>query len=209
MDSQTISLLKGDIGKDLLEAYRAAGQVACDIETSGLDWRDARIGTCQLFAPEVGAVIVQVNSEIPQFLCRLLSDETALKVFHHAPFDMRFIGWHWKTSITRVACTKIASKILEPNLPNEQHSLQALLRRHLDVDISKETERVSNWLAKELTPAQAVYAAKDVFYLLPLLQVLEKRLAGVGLHSLFERCLQHLPARVELDLRGYGDVYLY
>jgi ribonuclease D len=209
VDSQAIPLLKGDIGEDLLEAYRAAGHVACDIETSGLNWRDARIGTCQLFAPEVGAAIVQTNGEVPQLLCRLLSDEAVLKVFHHAPFDMRFIGWHWKTSITRVACTKIASKILEPDLPKEQHSLQALLRRHLDIDISKEAERVSDWLAKDLTPAQVAYAATDVFYLLPLLQVLEKRLTGVDLHSLFERCLQHLPTRVELDLRGYGDVYLY
>src|SRR4051794_39086238 len=83
-------VLRGDLTEDLLVELSQAPRVAWDIETTGLDWRTERIGTCQLFAPEVGVVIVQANDEVPDRLRQLLADPAILKVLHHAPFDLRF-----------------------------------------------------------------------------------------------------------------------
>jgi len=189
-------------------ALQRAGQIACDIETSGLEWSAARIGTFQLHTPTMQTVVVQLNGATPSRLRSLIGDHQVRKVFHHAPFDLRFITSHWKVAARNVACTKIASKLLDPSLANEEHSLQALLRRYLSVSISKE-EQVSDWLVNDLSDAQVAYAAADVAYLLPLLDCLATRLCQAGLDKLFEQCLAHLPTRVELDLRRYPDIYQY
>jgi ribonuclease D len=201
-------LLRDDIDGEVADALHAVPRVAWDIETSGLDWREDRIGTCQLHAPEVGTLIVQINGKRPPRLAGLLADPGVLKVFHHAPFDLRFMTWQWKSSAESVACTKIASKLLEPHVPNDWHTLQALLDRYLGVHISK-IERISDWLADDLSEAQLSYAAADVIHLLPLLDRLEKELANVGISDLYARCIEFLPARVRLEVGGYPDVFAY
>ncbi len=197
-----------DLADDLAAALHSVPRVAWDIETSGLDWRTDRIGTCQLHAPEVGTFIVQLNGRLPARLRELLADPGVLKVFHHAPFDLRFMSWQWNVSAESVACTKIASKLLAPHARKDEHSLQALLDQHLGVHISK-LERISDWLAADLSEAQLRYAAADVTHLLPLLGTLEKSLANAGLSDLYARCIEFLPARVQLDTGEYPDVFSY
>lgn len=79
----------GDVDDDFLAAAVAAGEVAWDIETSGLDWRLDRIATCQL-ATRTDAVVVQVGPwGAPERLRSLLADVGVRKVFHHAPSSHR------------------------------------------------------------------------------------------------------------------------
>lgn len=207
--SDTVTALRGDLTSPLADALHAAPRVAWDIETSGLDWRIEKIGTCQLHAPEVGSVLVQLDDTVPERLREILADTDVLKVFHHARFDLRFLCSQWKTLAKSVACTKVASKLLDPHGPTESHSLQELLTRHLGIRIDKGAERVSDWMAQDLTPAQLDYAIADVAHLLPLFDVLLRQLRSVGLDALFDRCLDFLPSCVELDLRGYPDVFAY
>jgi ribonuclease D len=209
MITRDVLVLRGDLTDDLFNAIKRAGRVAWDIETSGLDWRCDRIGTCQLHADGVGTVVVQLADFVPDRLRDLLADAGILKVFHHAPFDLRFMTASWKTSAAALACTKIASKLLEPSVPPQEHSLQSLLGRHLTVKIEKGAVRTSDWTHSTLSEQQVAYAAADVQYLLPLLESLEGRLTSVGLHDLYRACLQHLPTRVELEVGGWPDVYAY
>ncbi|MGH1526501.1 hypothetical protein ACRAWC_21795 [Leifsonia sp. L25] len=66
-----------------------------DIETTGLDWRSATIETCQLsFAGEV-FVVQLLGNQHPDNLSRLLAAPKVTKLFHHAPFDVRFMTAHW------------------------------------------------------------------------------------------------------------------
>lgn len=208
LDSPTPLVLADDLNQELATALHSVPRVAWDIETSGLDWRENQIGTCQLHAPEFGTVIVQLNGKVPGRLRDLLSDPGVRKVFHHAPFDLRFMTHHWGVAAESVACTKIASKLLAPHAKNETHSLQALLEQHLEVRISKQ-ERLSDWLAANLSDAQLCYAAADVTHLLPLLDSLEKHLANAGLGQLYADCTKFLPARVQLETGGFPDVFAY
>ncbi len=153
MMSESPVLVMRDIDESLLTRFRGSRYVAWDIETSGLEWSTDRIGTCQLHADGVGTVIVKSDGSAPDLLASLLGDPGVIKVFHHAPFDLRFMSSQWKVAPASVVCTKIASKLLCPHVPSEAHSLQNLLRVRLDVEISK-AERTSNWLAPDLTPEQ-------------------------------------------------------
>lgn len=207
--SGPIRVLGGDLPGDLAEGFAAADRMAWDIETSGLDWRRERIGTCQLFAVGVGAVVVSVGAGRPARLAGLLEDGSVEKVFHHAPFDLRFLVTAWGVSPRSVRCTKVASKILDPEAPNETHSLQQLARRYLGLELPKGAVRVSDWTAAQLTDEQVEYAAGDVVCLPGLLTAMESRLRETGRQELYDACCAFLPARVTLEVGDYPDVFAY
>jgi ribonuclease D len=182
--------------------------VAWDIETSGLNWSQDAIGTCQVATEEWAAVIVRPDEDDPKYLRALLEHTGVQKVFHHAMFDLRFMASHWGAQPRNIACTKVASKILNPELEAGMHSLKPVLARHLNIEISK-TEQVSDWLAPLLTRSQLEYAISDVRHLIPLHRVLESKCWNAQVHEELLASFQYLPTRVSLDLRGSGDVFKY
>ena len=113
-----VRVLSGDLPGNLADTFARSRRIAWDIETTGLDWRRERIGTCQLFAEAVGAVVVSVGKDRPSALARLIEDSTVEKVFHHAPFDLRFMVSAWQVLPAAIRDTKVASKILDPAAPN-------------------------------------------------------------------------------------------
>jgi ribonuclease D len=202
----SVRLFDGDLDEEIFDRALRGRLLAWDIETTGLDWRTERIGTVQLQLDELSC-IVRINGRLPHRLIALLEDPSILKIAHHAMFDLRFMAFHWGATASHVACTKIASKLLRPHAPHEEHSLSALAHRCLGVELDKGL-RTSDWTG-ELTPAQLRYAAEDVRYLPQLYAELDKEIRDRGLLSLRERCYAHLPTRVELDLGGYPDVFEY
>jgi ribonuclease D len=204
-----MSISVGDLSPAMADAFSEASRVAWDVETTGLDWRRDRLGTCQLFAEGVGVVIVSVDARRPQRLVALLEDPQVEKVFHHAPFDLRFMVRAWGAWPMAIRCTKVASKLLEPEALNESHSLQQLVGRHLGVTLEKGSVRTSDWSSADLTPEQLEYAAGDVLHLLPLLDVLQGALGAKGLTRLYDGCCAFLSARAALEVGSYPDVFAY
>ncbi len=200
-----------DLPADLATAFRHADRIAWDVETTGLDWRHERLATCQLFAEDVGVVVVRIRTadSCPERLAALLEDPAVAKVFHHAPFDLRFMVRAWNVQPASIRCTKVASKLLAPDAPNEIHSLRQLVVRNLGVTLTKGAIRTSDWAAADLTPEQLDYAAGDVLHLLALLDVLQADLEQAHLARLYDDCCAFLPARVLLELGGYPDVFAY
>jgi ribonuclease D len=147
------------------------------------------------------------EKQIPERLVSLLENPRIMKIFHHAMFDLRFLHYRWRLIPANTACTKIASKLLTPERP-EGHSLASLTQQYLGVTLNK-TWRTSDWLSSNLAPAQLEYAGNDVVYLSSLLQSLMSTLKGRGLDDLARRCFAHIPAQVQLDVRGYKDVFGY
>lgn len=201
-------LRRGDLDAAWLTMARAAGRVAWDIETSGLEWRSDKIGTCQIGVGSDIAVIQLDPGAVPANLRALLADPGVTKVFHHAPFDLRFMAHSWAVRPAAVACTKIAAKIVSPGREPEAYSLRSVLREYLGVEIDKSMQ-VSDWSRAELSGAQLDYAANDVRYLVELLGVLTARARREGVTALVEASYGYLPVRVALDVRGSGDVFAY
>jgi ribonuclease D len=200
---------RGDLPARLASRYRLAGRIAWDVETTGLDWRRDRLGTCQLYAPDVGASLISMTNAKPVQLLQLLEDGAVRKVFHHAPFDLRFLIRTWHARPEAIRCTKVASKLLDPDASHEEHTLRQLTWRHLGVRIEKGGVRTSDWSARELNRDQVDYAVGDVLYLLPLLEALEQALGAAGLTELYENCCAFLPAHALLTVGGFPDVFAY
>jgi ribonuclease D len=206
-ENEITELTDGDLGESFASRAYAVGSVACDTETSGLDWRTEKLAICQLALPTGEAAIVRlIGARRPEALVRLMADPSVTKVFHHAMFDLRFMAAAWSFEPAAVVCTKIASKLLFPE--RTSHSLQPLLGELLGVAIDKSQQK-SDWLSPQLTKEQVQYALGDVRHLHALYEKLCCNLRERNLMNLASRCYEHIPARVSLELRGYGDVYSY
>jgi len=202
------TVMTGDLQFEFLVAAFNAGRVAADIETSGLDWKEDRIGTVQVHVPSHGTAIVSDIARRPRRLMELITSGRVQKVFHHAPFDLRFMAYHWDVRPINLADTKLASQILDPQSDHKDHSLAPLIKRHFGVYIDKSV-RFSDWLSSDLSDEQMRYAAQDVEYLLPLLDILTEMAIDQGVADLIETSYAYLPIRVATDMRGCGDVFAY
>ncbi|MEP7370225.1 MAG: ribonuclease D [Dermatophilaceae bacterium] len=202
-----MTLVDGDLPADIALTMRTAGRVAVDTETGGLDWARDRLHLCQLFTPETGPVLLRhVEGEL-HGLGSVMRDPAVLKVMHFAPFDLRFLEAQWGVETRSVACTKAASKLLDPTLID--HSLKALLERHLGVLIEKGEVRTSDWSAVTLSDEQVAYAVGDVSHLLDLHQLLASRLEAAGRSSMFEQVCAYMPVDSHLEVEGYPNPLTY
>jgi len=198
-----------DISDSLVEAALSSLAVAIDIETTGLDFNTDKIASVQVGVASGPIEIVRFDHDIdrPENIISLLESRRVLKVFHHAMFDLRFMRTAWGAVPEHVACTKVASKIVDPT-GEVGHRLVDLARYYLGVEIDK-SEQTSDWLSSTLTTEQIAYAANDVRHLVPLLYALLSDLRHQGLERLALRCFDHLPTRVELEVHEFGDVFTY
>lgn len=204
-----VEVFRRDLPRDVYVQLVESRTVAWDIETNGLDPQEARIGTCQLHAHDVGTFIVtHVADAPPPLLSALLADRKVLKVFHHAPFDLSFMMLAWGVKARNVACTKIAVKLLRPTAPSEQFSLKYLMARYFGIRLDKST-RFTDWMADTLSPRQVDYAVNDVVKLLDLYRLLVSEMGQRELLDLYGRCVQFLPTHVELRLHGCADPFSY
>lgn len=203
-----VTIRTGDLTPADFRELREANSVACDIETSGLNFTTDSIGTVQLADDRGRTWIVQINDEIPEYLSLLMSLKSVRKVFHYAPFDLGFMREKWSVRAQNVACTKVAHRVLFPEA--ESHSLQFLLASLMQIEISKESSiRVSDWLVDNLSEQQVEYAVRDVAYLIPLLHLLMEMAAKKGLSRVLDNSFAYLPTRIETERLNAGDVFAY
>ena len=201
--SPTVELYQGD----LPEGRFTAKAIAIDTETLGLNPYRDRLCLVQLSDGDGSAALVQVsNSYDAPVLKRLLADESVLKIFHFARFDVAVLKHFLGVSPSPVYCTKIASKLARTY--TDRHGLKDLCRELLGVEISKQ-QQSSDWGASELTPEQLNYAASDVLYLHALKDRLDAMLKREGRDRLARACFEFLPARAELDLEGWAEMDIF
>lgn len=205
----SVAVVEGDLPHALAAELLRAPRVAIDTETSGLNWSSDELLLCQVFTEATGTVLVKTTDRRAERLIELLRAPTVLKVFHFAPFDLRFLQRAWGVKTRFVACTKTASKILEPSAPSAEHSLQSLVKRELGIQIEKGPVRVSDWGQARLTPEQIAYASSDVSHLFALLDRLLARLRAVEREELYWEVCGYLPTDAYLRVNGFPSPLEY
>lgn len=149
------------------------------------------------------AHIVQLdrsNYDCPN-LKAILSDQSRLKIFHYARFDVAVIREYLGIECTPVYCTRTVSRLVRTY--TDRHGLRECCRDLLRVDINKQ-QQSTDWGADELTEAQRLYAATDVFHLHALKARMDYMLERAGRTELAYKCFDFIPVRAELDALGWG-----
>jgi len=195
----TIRLHRGDLPD--LSSYK--GAVAIDTETMGLDPNRDRLCVVQLSPGNGDADVVQIaagQTKAPN-IEKLLADQSVLKIFHYARFDLAMLAKAFGVMAGPVYCTKIASRLTRTY--TDKHGLKDLARELLGIDLSKQ-QQLSDWGADELTDAQVAYAATDVLHLHALKEKLDVMLARENRSELAAACFRFLLDRARLDLAGWA-----
>ncbi|SHG24947.1 ribonuclease D [Fodinibius roseus] len=204
---KNVTLFENDIDPDFLYSLLGNNYVSIDIETSGLDWKEDKIATIQIFTcGNIAIIKIQNQDYSPDNLIHLFKNKNVLKIFHHAMFDIRFMTNKWGRVFSNIACTKVASKLV--NNKAKDHSLKKLLRDRLQVGIQKELWS-SNWFKSSLTDAQVKYAVDDVRYLRELYRSLKREIEKEQKTELMQACFDFIPKLAWLQVNGYEGVFEY
>lgn len=193
-------LYKGDLPADL----DFGKSVAIDTETLGLNHFRDRLCLVQISSGDGNAHLVKFEKgeyNAPNLL-KILKDDSVLKIFHFARFDLAAMRQNLGVLAQNIYCTRTASKFARTYTDN--HGLKALCEELLGLDLSKK-QQSSDWGSKELNEKQLDYAANDVYHLHKLKDILDERLKREGRYELAIDTMKFLPTRAELDLSGWED----
>ena len=188
---------------DLSDGIDFSNIIAADCEMMGLQPNRDPLCLIQLYDGEGDCHLVQFidkNFEAPNLKKLLSSDKTF--IFHYARHDLAAIKHDLDVKIKNVYCTKIGSKIARTY--SQGHGYKDLCKELLNVDISKK-QQSSDWSNPDLSVEQINYAATDVIYLHDIKEKLDEILDRQNRKKLVQACIEFLPTRVELDLRGWNN----
>ena len=194
-----INFYKGD----LPSSFKATNIVALDSETMGLNPKRDKLCLVQISNGDDVCHLVKIDlsTEKPLNLIKILKNNKIQKIFHFARFDVAVFKYNFKINIKNIYCTKIASKLVRTY--TDKHGYKDLCSELLGKSISK-TEQSSDW-GGELTKEQQKYAATDVLYLHKINHKLDKMLLREKRSKLAKACFDFIPYRTDLDINGWSE----
>jgi ribonuclease D len=198
-----IHRLKGDITPKIASSFK--GSIAIDTEATGLKIPERdKLSLIQICGEDDEVYIIQPdrNSYKAPNLVSLLENEKILKIGHFLRFDKNALEYFLKCKIKNIFDTKIASKVVRTY--TDQHGLKNLVFEFCNKNLDKR-QGSSDWNKDidELTDKQLEYAAGDVIYLHKIKAQLEKMLVREKRMNLYNRCIDFLDTRIELDQNGF------
>ena len=198
-----IHKIQGDISSETAKSFKDS--VAIDTEATGLliPERD-KLSLVQICGEDGDVYIIQpdrTNYKMPN-LASVLENEKIQKIGHFLRFDKSALEYFLKCKMKNVFCTKIASKICRTY--TDAHGLKSLVQEFCNKKLDK-NQGSSDWNKdiNDLNSKQLEYAANDVVYLHKIKYALEKMLIREGRLAIYEKCIEFLDTRIELDQKGF------
>ena len=189
--------------EDLPDQMHFSDNIAIDCEFMGLNVERDRLCLVQISSGNNDAHIIQLNKEkynAPN-LKKLLSDDNIKKIFHYARADMLFIKKYLDINVKNISCTKIMSKLARSY--SDKHGLKDLIKEFIGIDVSKQLQ--SSDFGGDLSDKQLQYCANDVLYLHKIYEKLYKILAREKRLDLYNKTIEFLSTRVELDFASFKE----
>ncbi len=200
-----ITKIKGDITPEIASSFK--NSIAIDTEATGLQIPERdKLSLIQICDEMENVFIIQPdksNYKAPN-LVSVLENDKILKIGHFLRFDKNALEYFLKCKLKNIFDTKIASKIVRTY--TDMHGLKNLVQEFCNKSIDKR-QGSSDWNKDidELSDKQLQYAANDVIYLHKIKDNLEKMLIREKRIEIFNRCLEFLDTRVELDQKGFKE----
>ena len=194
---------------DLPDNLVFKNSVAIDTEAMGLVIKRDRLCLVQICSEDGEVHLVQIlknQQDKAKNLKKLLTDESVLKIFHFARFDVSILNYTFGIKVAPVYCTKIASKLARTY--SEKHGLKNLCKEILGIEISKH-EQSSDWGKEQLSVDQLKYAAGDVLYLHKLRCQLDRMLIREDRMTLAQRCFEVVTLFSDLELANINPDELF
>ncbi len=141
--------------------------LAIDTETTGLDpLKGAKLRLLQIAMPNTPVLIIdffKLNNAEKVILGNVLEKSNAVKIFHNAKFDLKFLHVNGIKISNNIFDTMLAELVILSGLAKTGYSLQDVSVKYLKIELDK-TNQKSNWTGA-LSRQQLKYAAMDVYIL--------------------------------------------
>tara|TARA_B100001248_G_scaffold90844_1_gene67252 strand:+ start:615 stop:1238 length:624 start_codon:yes stop_codon:yes gene_type:complete len=200
-----ITKIKEDITPEIAKSFK--NSIAIDTEATGLQipQRD-KLSLIQICDENENVFIIQPdkNTYKAPNLVSVLENEKILKIGHFLRFDKNALEYFLKCKMKPIFCSKLASRLCRTY--TSEHGLKNLVQEFCGKKIDKKFGS-SDWNKDldDLSDKQLEYAANDVIFLHRIKSELEKMLIREKRIDLFNKCLNFLDARVELDQKGFKE----
>ena len=200
-----ITKIKEDITSEIANSFKSS--IAIDTEATGLQIPERdKLSLIQICDEKNNVYIIQPNKnnfKAPN-LVSVLENEKVLKIGHYLRFDKNSLEYFLKCKIKNIFDTKIASKIVRTY--TDAHGLKNLVQEFCNKSLDKR-QGSSDWNKdlKDLSEKQLEYAANDVIYLHKIKSELYNMLVREKRIEIFNKCLDFLDTRVELDQKGFKE----
>lgn len=152
---------------EINEAYErlaVADVLGCDTETSGLSSATGKLFSIQFSDGEFNVLVPLSEGIAAGRLADLLEDDTTVKIFHNARFDLDFLTANGY-AVANVFDTMIAEKVLTRGA-NQSVSLAETLYRYFAIDLDKSQRAKFNRKWDGIWTDELVdYALSDVIHL--------------------------------------------
>jgi ribonuclease D len=147
--------------------------VALDTESNSSHYYPEQLCLIQIATRTHSYVIDSIILKDVSALVKVLADASVMKVIHGADYDIRCLDRHAGLHIRNLYDTYIAARFAGLT----EVGLAALLRDLLGVNIVKSKRlQTADWGRRPLSAEAIDYAASDVFHLLSLQEILDKKL---------------------------------
>ena len=163
---------------ELGEALRGETRLAVDLEAAGFHRYSDRVCLLQVSAADQHFVVDTLAVDPSNVLQGPLESPAVTVLLHGGDYDLRLLDRDLDLHPVKLFDTQTAAALLgEPSL-----GLAALLKKYLDVHVSKKYQR-ADWAQRPLPEEMLDYAASDTRHLHELADLLIERLEAVGRKS--------------------------
>lgn len=186
-------------------ALAEGGDVAVDCEAAGFHRYSDRLCLVQLSTEVETFVLDPLAVELGATLGPVLGDPGRRVIMHGASYDLRLLRRDLGAGVANLFDTQVAAELAgEPAV-----GLQALLKQHLGVEVSKKYQR-ADWAKRPLPAEMIEYAAGDTRHLHRLATAMEGALKRLGREAWAEeecrRMLDQVAVEAEAEAqRRDGD----
>ncbi len=163
---------------DLREGLTGENRVAIDLEAAGFHRYSDRVCLLQVSTGDQNFVVDTLAVDPSEVLRDPMESPTVTILLHGGDYDLRLLDRDLDLHPVKLFDTQTAAALLgEPSL-----GLAALLKKYLDVHVSKKYQR-ADWAQRPLSAEMLDYAVSDTRHLHELADLLIERLEAVGRKS--------------------------
>ena len=163
-----------DLGKIALKLQKEPA-IGVDLEGDSMFHYQEKVCLLQISTHSMNIVIDPLSVGDVSPLAPIFADARIRKVFHGADYDMRSLYRDFGIEVHSMFDTQIAAKFLGLR----ETGLASLLKEKFCVSSEKKYQK-KDWSQRPLPVAMLQYAVQDICYLLPLADILEKKLMEKG-----------------------------
>lgn len=193
---------------NLVDRLRGRKEIAVDTESNGFYAYYEKTCLIQLSDGIKNYIIDPLSLKDCSALDELFSNSGIEKILHHAVNDVSGLKNDFGFSLSCLFDTYVGCRLLGI----KRLGLASLLDSYLDVSISKKGQHY-DWSQRPLNKSSLLYAAIDVFYLIPLATRIKEELSRKGLleraYELSQLVAQRIVPKRRFSERGYTQINGY